>query len=178
MKTALAMEKFAAYGKDELVEALMRCCECRPWAEALAAAGPFASEEVFLKSAWALWSGQPEAVRIEAFNAKPEIGDLDALRKKHRGDSSSNWDAAEQAGVKDASDDVLRGLIDGNREYFEKFGFRFITFATGKAAGDMLAELQHRLTCSRKDELETATAENHKITELRFEKWLGLRSDK
>ena len=52
-------------------------------------------------------------------------------------------------------------------------GYIFIICATGKTSGEMLSELERRLTNTADDELRIAAEEQRKITRLRLEKLLG-----
>ena len=63
-------------------------------------------------------------------------------------------------------------LRELNDLYFEKFGFIFICFATGKSAAEVLAQLEERLKRTKGAELDTAAQEQARITRLRIEKWL------
>jgi 2-oxo-4-hydroxy-4-carboxy-5-ureidoimidazoline decarboxylase len=65
---------------------------------------------------------------------------------------------------------VLRALAEGNRRYEEKFGYIFIICATGKSAGEMLAQLERRLAHDPGDEIAIAAAEQAAITGLRLER--------
>lgn len=148
--------------------ALLRCCGSGRWADAMTARRPFASAEELHTAADEEWAklGRPDI--LEAFAAHPRIGDLDALRRKFA--TTAAWAGAEQAGTATATDDVLRGLADGNRDYEAKFGYIFIVCATGKSAAEMLAILRGRLPNDPAAELAVAAAEQAKITHLRLEK--------
>ena len=63
-------------------------------------------------------------------------------------------------------------VVYGWPEYYAKFGFTFIVFATGKSAPEMLELLEQRVQRGKTDEVETAAAEQAKITRVRLEKWL------
>lgn len=164
------IERFNRLGTDEVRAGLLRCCECEEWADAVLAHRPFGDAEKLLRVAREEWFALAPETLVAAFNRKPRIGDLAELRKKFGG---PGWDANEQAGVAGADDETLRGLIDDNTTYFNLFGFIFVIFATGKSAAEMLSALRIRLTNDRRTEIANAAAENHRITELRFYKWLG-----
>jgi OHCU decarboxylase len=70
--------------------------------------------------------------------------------------------------VRDASDETLDALAEGNRTYEQKFGYIFIVCATGKSAAAMLASLRQRLNNDPSTELRIAAEEQAKITELRL----------
>ena len=79
----------------------------------------------------------------------------------------------EQAAFGTVSDEVIDALAQGNRAYFERFGYIFIVCATGKTAPEMLAWLRERLPHSPPDEIRIAAGEQAKITRLRLEKLLA-----
>jgi len=107
--------------------------------------------------AW--WALGPEDWR-EAFAAHPRIGERGA----------DAWSHVEQAAVGGADASTRRALADGNREYEARFGQVFLICATGRSAGEMLAELERRLRNDPVAELRVAAAEQARITRLRLEK--------
>ena len=92
------------------------------------------------------------------------------LREKFA--TTADWSGNEQASVKQASEEVLQRLADGNEAYYEKFGYIFIVCATGKSAGEMLALLEERLPNDPADEIKIAAGEQEKILEIRLNKLL------
>lgn len=105
---------------------------------------------------------------LEAFAAHPRIGaTAPAVSATAR---SAAWSAHEQSGV---ADDTRARLAAGNDAYFERFGFLFICFATGRTGEQMLGLLEARLGNTRDQEIENAAREQNRITRNRIEKWLG-----
>jgi OHCU decarboxylase len=94
------------------------------------------------------------------------IGDVESLKKKYA--ATKAIAAGEQAGVAAASEATLAELARLNQEFYEKFGFIFIVFATSKSANEMLALLKARIDNTREEELRNAAAEQLKITRLRL----------
>lgn len=123
-----------------------------------------------LEDAEEVWYQCSEEDWKEAFSYHPKIGDVESLTKKFA--STAEWAAGEQSGVNAASKETIEALAAGNKEYEAKFGHIFIICATGKTAGEMLADLQTRLQNSRGVEMEIAAEEQNKITKLRIEKLL------
>lgn len=148
---------------------LARCCGASRWVEGMLAARPFASASALFARAEAVWSALEPRDYLEAFSHHPEIGQsLDELRRRFAG--TATLSEAEQAGAKDASEQTLVALAQGNRAYRERFGYTFIVCATGKSAAEMLAILRERLASEPELELRAAAAEQAKITRLRLEK--------
>jgi 2-oxo-4-hydroxy-4-carboxy--5-ureidoimidazoline (OHCU) decarboxylase len=63
-----------------------------------------------------------------------------------------------------------RELKQFNIEYYKKFGFVFLIFASGKAPSFMLQQIKMRIGNDSRDELLNAAKEQEKITELRLVK--------
>lgn len=162
------LERINGWSETEARAAFHKCCGSQRWAEAMAARRPFAGEAELFAAAEHVWQGLGREDWLEAFAAHPRIGDGDALRQKFA--VTAAWSAAEQAGVRGTSEDVLRDLADGNRQYETRFGFLFLVCATGKSAAEMLALLRQRLANDPDEEVRIAAAEQVKITRLRLEK--------
>jgi len=127
---------------------------------------PFRTRDALLAAARAEWFALTEADWREAFAHHPKIGDRDALRNRFA--ATRHLSGKEQAGVETASDGILDALAEGNREYFEKFGYIFIVCATGLTAGEMLARLRARMSNDPETEIHVAAEEHSKITDLRL----------
>jgi len=150
---------------------LHNCCGSSEWVRRMTAARPFPSWSDLIRDAEAIWNGLAADDWREAFAAHPRIGSKQ--KGKTQSAKSAAWSKGEQQKV-DAADKVERAqLLKLNEQYFKKFGFIFIVFATGKTAGEMACLLEERLPRSKKAELETAAVEQMKITRLRLEKWLA-----
>jgi 2-oxo-4-hydroxy-4-carboxy--5-ureidoimidazoline (OHCU) decarboxylase len=111
-----------------------------------------------LGSAGAVISTLTEEEKLEALNAHPAIGARTGLSPRS---------AAEQGG--DADPAVLAQLERLNREYEERFGFRFVVFVARRPKREILEVLRARITRTREQELDTALAELVAIAE---DRWL------
>ncbi len=151
----------------EAVAHLLTCCGSRSWAEALAAQRPFASPQALFAAAEQLWFALPERDWLEAFAAHPRIGERSPAATEYLQHSGQEQSAAQQT-----LEPVAAGLLAGNRAYEARFGFRYIVFASGRSAPELLAILESRLTRRRNDELHEAARQQHRITTLRMTKWL------
>jgi len=134
--------------------ALESCCASAVWVTRMMQAGKFGSDANVVQQAKRAAAGLIDADWLEAFAAHPRIGDLDSLQKKYANTKATAGD--EQSGVDTASDTTLRRLVEANEEYFQKFGFIFIVFATGKSAAEMLELLEQRLPNDRATEIANA----------------------
>lgn len=155
------------WSEEQATAELARCCSSQNWVKAMVTQRPFAAVKDLLVTGESTWKGLTESDWLEAFSGHPKIGDMDSLRAKFGGDHQMS--EREQSGVNAASEDVLLELARLNQVYEDRHGFIFIVCATGKSAAEMLDLLRARVDRGRSQELETAAAEQWKITKLRLE---------
>lgn len=163
------MERWRRIDEAPDVEAralLGACCGSARWVERMLARRPFGSRETARDAARDEWFALSPDDWLEAFGHHPMIGDRDALRRRFAGTRALS--EREQAGVDDASEEVLTGLLEGNRAYLERFGYIFIVCATGRTAAGMLELLRSRLANDPETELRVACEEHARICELRL----------
>lgn len=149
-------------------DALVACCGCSSWADAVCAARPYADVASLMKFADSTWRGLDRDAWLEAFAAHPKIGE-----KKAGDDRFASWSKQEQASVDAAAEATLAELADVNERYFERFGYIFIVCATGKSAAEMLALATARIDNDDDTELAVAAEEQRKITRIRLAKMLA-----
>lgn len=147
---------------------LQQCCGSANWVNKMIAALPAEDLVDMLEIAEEQWYACSQKDWLEAFAHHPKIGDLQSLKEKYKGTAA--WAEAEQASVKQASENTLHELAEANKQYEEKFGYIFIICATGKPAEEMLVQLKSRLQNNPDVELNIAMEEQLKITKLRIEK--------
>ena len=127
---------------------------------------PYGGQDALVTAAREEWFAlTPEEWR-QAFGQHPQIGHRKELRRRFA--ATRHLSAQEQAGVQGAPDALLDALADGNRAYFEKFGYIFIVRAAGRSAEDILRILRERMTNDPGTELRVAAEEHAAITELRL----------
>ncbi len=98
-----------------------------------------------------------EDEKLEALNAHPAIGHQTGLSRRS---------AAEQGA--DADPAVLEELARLNRDYEERFGFRFVVFVNRRPKGEILEVLRKRIRRTREQELDAAVEELVAIAEDRW----------
>jgi 2-oxo-4-hydroxy-4-carboxy-5-ureidoimidazoline decarboxylase len=155
--------------REELRDALFRCCASQRWIAAMLEQLPFTSPAGLAMAARAAFALLRRADWLEAFAGHPVIGAEPASFRVQFG-RTAGWSSEEQAGVDSASDAVRGALARKNQLYHERFGFPFIACASGKSAEELLAALEARLENAPEPELRNAAAEQEKITLLRLEK--------
>ena len=151
---------------EEARELLRTCCGSDQWIERMVSRRPFGTLESALQAARDVWFALKPADWIEAFGHHPRIGDRDALKRKLA--STRELSEREQSGVNEAGEEVLTALLQGNRDYENRFGYIFIVCATGKSAEEMLGLLRARMTNPPEQEILVAAEEHAKICELRL----------
>lgn len=166
----MTLHELNMLSKPQLRQELEKCCGSSAWVEKVMVFFPVEDLVELLDDAEEEWyKCSPEDWK-EAFSHHPKIGDIDSLKKKFA--STANWAMGEQKGTSEASEETIKALAKGNKEYEDKFGYIFIVCATGKSAEEMLDILQSRLSNNPKEEIEIAADEQNKITRLRLEKLL------
>ncbi len=156
---------------EQAVHTFLQCCTSTTWVNTMVKARPFIDVVSVKKKADLAWQALRESDYLEAFEGHPKIGDVNNLRAKYA--NTKSLASREQCLVKEAHDDVLELLSQGNSDYEEKFGFIFIVCATGKSAKEMSDLLQTRLPNSKTSELVNAAEEQRKIFQLRIDKVLA-----
>jgi 2-oxo-4-hydroxy-4-carboxy-5-ureidoimidazoline decarboxylase len=106
-----------------------------------------AEREDPLTHARAVLDELPENERVEALAAHPRIGER----------PPGGRSAREQGTEEDP--EALAELARLNREYEERFGFRFVVFVDGRPRSAIVPVLRERLARSRDDELATGCDE-------------------
>ena len=137
---------------DDLEERLYACLANRRWAQAVAAGEP--ADEAMDRLSDEEWLG--------AIKAHPRIGE--------RGGEAPASSEREQARVMQALPATLAELEAENRRYEERFGHRFLIYASGRGADEILAELRRRMNNDPIFELEEAKRELRKIAHMRLER--------
>ncbi|WOH36049.1 2-oxo-4-hydroxy-4-carboxy-5-ureidoimidazoline decarboxylase [Thalassotalea fonticola] len=165
------LEKLNNFTDEQATHTFMQCCTSTTWVNAMVNARPFADERAIANQADLAWQELAEADYLEAFEGHPKIGDVSSLRAKYA--NTKELAGNEQGLVKEANDDVLEVLSQGNTDYEKKFGFIFIVCATGKSAKQMSDLLQARLPNDKATELINAAEEQRKIFQLRIDKALA-----
>jgi len=130
------------------------------WAARVAGGRPYRNVDALLAAAESAWSDLKPGDWLQAFAAHPRIGE--------GGGRAPDTSEREQAGVRKASARNLEALAAENREYETRFGHVFLIAARGRSAEEILHALRRRMGNDPYAELETAAAEQRKITRMRL----------
>ena len=166
----MTLAEFNNLNHSEAEAELQQCCGAAAWTEELSMGRPYPGLNQLIIKAESAWNSCTHSDWLQAFEQHPRIGNLGSLRKKFG--STKSWAQKEQEAAKRADDEVLQELAYLNDRYFQKFGYIFIVFATGKTAIQMLEILKQRIGNSVEDEITNAAAEQLKIAKLRLHKLL------
>lgn len=127
-----------------------------PLAEALGRQRPFSSYHALIEEAAAVVAELGEAQKIEVVNAHPRIGaPPESLR------TAAPLSYREQAYDREAEEqrEVQRRLVELNRAYEDRFGFRFVVFVNRRPRSEIIEVMEQRLGNSREVELRTALSD-------------------
>ena len=140
-------------------ELLLRCCAAPGWARQVTAGRPYESVAELIAAADAAWAARDPGDLDAAMAGHPRIGER----------RLSGWSRGEQSGV-GSDDGMAQALREANAAYEDRFGHVFLICATGRGAGEILAELRRRMANDPGTEREVAAAEIGKINAIRLRK--------
>ncbi|MBA0669281.1 hypothetical protein Goklo_007435 [Gossypium klotzschianum] len=151
----------------------LACCGSSQFAKQMALASPFPSVDHAISVAKDIWFDKVDVIGwLEAFAAHTRIGESPSSHTK-----SAQWSKGEQStALATATDSGLQELSDWNARYRQKFGHVFLICASGRSAAEILGELKNRYSNRPIHELEIASQEQMKITELRLRKLFSART--
>jgi len=153
---------FNALPADEAVAELLSVCTAPEWAAGIASARPYGTLSVLLDRADEVLAGLSEAQVDLALAGHPRIGERAAHLSSRR----------EQAAVATAEADLLTALVEGNREYEQRFGHVYLIRADGRSADELLTVLHVRLGNDPATERRVLRGELAKINRLRLTRML------
>jgi 2-oxo-4-hydroxy-4-carboxy-5-ureidoimidazoline decarboxylase len=161
---ASPLAAFNAASPEAAERDLLACCASETFATAVADGRPYQDPDALSAAADAAFAALSWDDIVESMKAHTRIGDRPA---------SAGWSAAEQSGAAAASDQVRRGLAEGNLAYEKRFGHVFLICATGLSGQQMLDQLRTRLNNDPQAERAVVRRELQKITQLRLAKLLA-----
>jgi len=127
---------FNAASPEAAERDVLACCESRSFARRIAGGRPYRDPVALQDAVTAAFEVLTWDDIVESMNEHPRIGDRA---------SRTAMSAAEQSGAAAASDEVRRGLAEGNVAYEKRFGHIFLICASGLSGQEMLTELRARL---------------------------------
>ena len=164
------IEQFNALSAAKARKTLLDCCGSKKWAEQVLAQRPFAGAAQLGDAADIAWRNLSRQEWLAAFRHHPAIGAKKANARQSS--TARRWSAGEQSNARKATPPTLAALAAANRSYRAKFGYVFLSCATGKTGEEILTQLEQRLSNGPAAELNIAAEEQRKIMRLRLEKLL------
>jgi 2-oxo-4-hydroxy-4-carboxy--5-ureidoimidazoline (OHCU) decarboxylase len=98
-----------------------------------------------------------EAEKKDVLDAHPAIGERKKLSKHSASEQGADYDPA-----------VIAELMELNRRYEERFGFRFVVFVNRRPKHELVPILRERLGRTREQELDTALDE---LISIAIDRW-------
>ena len=109
-----------------------------------------------LASARAVAATLTDAEKKDVLDAHPAIGER-KLSKRSTAEQGADYDPA-----------VIAELMELNREYEARFGFRFVVFVNRRPKHELVPILRERLGRTREEELDTALDE---LISIAIDRW-------
>jgi 2-oxo-4-hydroxy-4-carboxy-5-ureidoimidazoline decarboxylase len=157
-----ALDDFNAEPADRAVQQLRACNDAPRFAAEVAAGRPYPDVETLVARAEEVARGLPWAEVELALAVHPRIGD-----RPEGSSAGAEASRREQSSMAGADDATRAALVDGNREYEERFGHVFLVRAAGRSPEEMLAELRRRLGNDEQGERAEVTEQLAQITAIR-----------
>ena len=98
-----------------------------------------------------------DAEKKAVLDAHPAIGERKKLSKHSAAEQGADYDPA-----------VIAELMELNRQYEERFGFRFVVFVNRRPKHELVPILRERLERTREQELDTALDE---LISIAIDRW-------
>lgn len=147
----------------------------RRFAEWLAGARPFESDDDLISRAREIARTVPEEVQLELVNAHPRIGgDRSAMSDLSR--AEQGYEHAATPGVDDEAW-VAEELAALNDAYERRFGFRFVVFVAGRPLAELIPLIERAIHADREEELRRATDDCVHIAADRLARLRGAGAD-
>jgi 2-oxo-4-hydroxy-4-carboxy-5-ureidoimidazoline decarboxylase len=158
-----ALAGFNTAPSADVESALLACCASPQWARRVALDRPYPSPHALYDTADEVLAELDENEFDAALAGHPRIGE-------RAGSASSR---REQSGVASSSEGTLAALVEGNREYEQRFGYVYLVCAAGRSGDELLAVLRKRLSNDPGTERATAREELRKINRIRLARLIG-----
>lgn len=151
--------------ESELAPIFKAVCHAEKWVKDMVAAAPFASLEALQQQGAEAWSKCEKSDWMQALEGHPRIGE-----KAKGQDLASKWSRTEQSAASSEDEAVKEKLKAVQEDYYQKFGFIFLIFASGRSSTEILQAAERRIKNSTDQELQIVAQELGKIIHLRLEK--------
>ncbi|MGO2004129.1 MULTISPECIES: 2-oxo-4-hydroxy-4-carboxy-5-ureidoimidazoline decarboxylase [Micrococcaceae] len=156
------LQDFNNASADQAVATLRPCADIDRWIQGVVDHRPYAGvEDLFSRAE--LEANPFTAAEVDAALAHhPRIGE------KAEGQSAEATLSRDEQSAVDAQSDTARKILEGNKEYEQKFGRVFLIRAAGRSAEEILAELERRQANSEEAESAEVAVQLREIALLRL----------
>jgi 2-oxo-4-hydroxy-4-carboxy-5-ureidoimidazoline decarboxylase len=162
----MEISEFDSMPKAEFVAAVAPLFEGAPhFLDRLAGARPFGDADELFRRALVIASSMPESEQIELIDAHPRLGAPPS--------SVSAMSYSEQ-GYDRETTEAIAELERLNREYEDRFGFRFCVFVAGRSRSELVPVLEAALAADRGSEIRRALADVVAIARDRYRALEGM----
>ena len=152
------LDVFNTLPADDVRELLLSCCAAPGWAAAVTAGRPYADRAALTAAARAQvgalpWPEVADAVAVHPRIGRPPTGtgrDAQWSRREQAAataasGTAASGTAASAAGTVASGPGVATELAEVNDAYEQRFGYRFLIFANGRSAAELVAAARQRL---------------------------------
>lgn len=157
--SASILAQFNTLPADAVERELLHCCAATAWARQVAAERPYPDEPALLRAAERAMAALPWPSVEAAVQAHPRIGQppAGAAREARTSRREQSGTAADDAATRAA-------LAEVNEVYEQRFGHRFLIYASGRSGAEMVAAARDRLDNDPDTERGEVRRELSKIT--------------
>lgn len=159
-----ALEAFEAATPDDAIQALLPLCGSPAWAQELVARRPYDDAAGLIATSDEVLAQLAEPEVAAALAGHPRIGERMA-----GDDAAAQLSRSEQSAMRSADQQVAAAILQGNRDYEDRFDRVFLIRAAGRSPQEILKELQRRLGNDEASELTEVREQLRQITRLRLE---------
>lgn len=159
----MTLESFNQCDAPAAADLIRPCADIDRWVHTLVADRPYTSVEEALALADREARSWTPAEVDAALAHHPRIGE-----RASGASTEASMSRSEQAGV-GVDDETSQALLEGNREYEERFGRVFLIRAAGRTAPEILSELRRRLGNDADAEATEVVQQLREIALLRLE---------
>jgi len=160
----MTLDEFNILDREQARDVVRPCVDVVRWIDAVVDARPYSTVRDLLTVARETASPWTLAEIDVALAHHPRIGER--ARGAHPEASLSR---SEQAAIDPDDAQVAAALADGNRAYEQRFGRVFLIRAARRTPGEILEELQRRMTNSVEQEIPVVAEQLREIAVLRLE---------
>lgn len=158
------LEALQTMPADEAVHHLLPLCASESWARELTARRPYADVAALLAASDEIFAGLDESALDAALAGHPRIGE-----RVSGADAAAQLSRSEQSAMQSADEQVAEQILQGNRDYEQRFDRVFLIRAAGRAPREILGELQRRIGNDDTTERAEVREQLRQITRLRLE---------